>query len=330
MDPKSRPIVTRMRPRTLIEAEFEKREVTAMERLGVVESSRSEYPCDALFVPKKGNQMRYVCDLRPVNARILRDQLRLPMLYALVETVARWKAVILLDLMAAFWQLPLDEATSELFAFHTVRGTYHYRRMPFGYKNASAEMQRVTEELIGSDPCRVCFIDDIALGATERTKDPEMAAIANLDRLLHKMEKLNLTCQVEKCTFFPLEVNLLGYQIKGNRIRPHPERLRKLLAMEPPYDKLGLQRVAAVFREFIPRYADLTLLLTEALKKNAMGAQQDVQKAHKKLLEAVATLTALTPYDEEAHMIVETDASEVAASGVIWQQRPGSKELQPL
>ncbi|KAH0486923.1 MAG: uncharacterized protein KVP18_001821 [Porospora cf. gigantea A] len=218
--------------------------------------------------------------------------------------------------MAAFWQLPLDEATSELFAFHTVRGTYRYRRMPFGYKNASAEMQRVTEELIGSDPCRVCFIDDIVLGAAERTKNPEMATIANLDRLLHKMEKLNLTCQVEKCTFFPQEVNLLGYQIKDNRIRPHPERLRKLLAMEPPNDKLGLQRalgVAAVFREFIPKYADLTLPLTDALKKNTMGTQQDVQKAHKKLLEAVATLTALTPYDEEAHMIVETDASEVAA-----------------
>ncbi len=90
-------------------AEKANEEVRHLLSLDLTEPSYSLWACGIVMAKKKGNQLRFCCDFRFLNAKTIRDAYPLP---RIDESLARLGCAIYfttLDLGSAFWQVPLRE-----------------------------------------------------------------------------------------------------------------------------------------------------------------------------------------------------------------------------
>ena len=71
----------------------------------------------------------------------------IPNMDKMIEKVAAPKYITTLDLTNGYWQVPLEKATIEKFAFITSRGLYEFLVMPFGMKTAPATFQRMMTDV---------------------------------------------------------------------------------------------------------------------------------------------------------------------------------------
>ncbi len=115
---------------------------------------------------KKGNQLRFCCDFRFLNAKRIRDAYPLP---RIEESLARLGCAIhftTLDLGSAFWHVPLREQDRPKTAFACKIGLYQWKVMPFGLSNATATFQRLISGVL-MDVARsygnlvMCHVDDV-------------------------------------------------------------------------------------------------------------------------------------------------------------------------
>jgi hypothetical protein len=93
------------------------------------------------------------------------------MLGRVIQAGAKFFGVI--DLVAGYHQIPLDEACRDFAAFRTHEGTYVPLRVPFGIKVAAQYFQKVMTHVIFKGlvgKIMEIYIDDLLIyGATEET-----------------------------------------------------------------------------------------------------------------------------------------------------------------
>ena len=95
-----------------------------------------------------------------------------------------------LDASSGYWQIPLDEASSNLTAFSTPFGRYKYTRLPFGLPSASEVFQKKVAEVIeGIDGSRNYQDDIIVWGNSEYDHDKVLFEV--LERVKRSGLKLN-------------------------------------------------------------------------------------------------------------------------------------------
>lgn len=74
-----------------------------------------------------------------------------------------------------FWQIQLDEESSEYCTFNSPFGCYKFNRLAFGLKSSPEVFQKKNEEIFGDIPgVRIYFDDIIISGATEEDHDKSM------------------------------------------------------------------------------------------------------------------------------------------------------------
>jgi len=66
-----------------------------------------------------------------------------------------------LDVVSAFWQIPMEETDIPFTAFITPNGKFEWARMPFGLRNASSTFQRFIDDTLQDLDFAVGYIDDI-------------------------------------------------------------------------------------------------------------------------------------------------------------------------
>ena len=70
-----------------------------------------------------------------------------------------------LDLECGFWQIALDPESKEKTAFISIRGLFHFNRLPFGVKNGPPTCQRLMESVLRGllwESCLI-YVDDIII-----------------------------------------------------------------------------------------------------------------------------------------------------------------------
>ena len=118
-------------------------------------------------------------------------------------------------------QLVLDEGSRELVTINTHRGLFQYTRMPFGVSAAPAIFQRTIESLLADIPQAVAFLDDVLV-----TGHTEAEHIANLEKVLHRLQSAELRLRREKCKFSAPEVVYLGHRINAAGLHPTLEKVQ--------------------------------------------------------------------------------------------------------
>ena len=81
---------------------------------------------------KKNGDLRICIDPRPLNKALKREHYPLPVIEDILPDLNQAQIFSKLDMSSAFWQVRLDESSSNLTTFNTPFGRYRWRRLPFG------------------------------------------------------------------------------------------------------------------------------------------------------------------------------------------------------
>ncbi len=208
-------------------------------------------------------------------------------------------------------------------------GQYEYTRVPFGLKNAPGRFQRAMDKLlVGIDNIRV-YVDDLFIFARG-----SKTFLEALETTFTRLMEANIRLKATKCELGAPSVEVVGFVIDRNGRSVAPARKTAMLALATPEDVPELRRVMGKFNylaDFVPGMAELAVPLNDLLKTRAEEfAWGEVhQQAYDALKELAAADTTLALPDTSFEWLLETDASNVACGGVLWQL-DGKGDRQPI
>ena len=123
---------------------------------------------------------------------------------------------------------PEDKAKT---TFITEVGTFCYKVMPFGLKNAGATYQRAATTLLHDMIHKEVevYVDDMIVKAKEREDH-----LPNLKKFLERIRKYNLRLNPKKCNFGVSAGKMLGFLITQRRIEVDPDKIKAITVMQVP------------------------------------------------------------------------------------------------
>ena len=105
-----------------------------------------EYPewlANVVLVKKANEKWRLCIDFTDVNKACPKDSFPLPRIDLIVDATAGHELLSFMDALSGYNKISMDPDDQEKTSFVTGQGTYCYRVMPFGLKNAGATYQRL-------------------------------------------------------------------------------------------------------------------------------------------------------------------------------------------
>jgi len=141
--PECKPVqqkLRRMKPEMLLKI---KEEVMKQLDAGFLEVAKyPEWVANIVPVPKKDGKVRMCVDYRDLNRASPKDNFPLPHIDTLVDNTARFSIFSFMDGFSGYNQIKMAPEDKEKTTFITVWGTFNYKVMSFGLKNAGATYQR--------------------------------------------------------------------------------------------------------------------------------------------------------------------------------------------
>ncbi|GFW19962.1 hypothetical protein TNCV_866681 [Trichonephila clavipes] len=96
-----------------------------------------------VLVPKSNGTVRLCIDYRKLNAITIPDKYPLPLMNVLLHDAKSTAFMSALDLKSGYHQVDVNPADQDKTAFVCPSGTFRYKRMPFGLRNAPANFHSV-------------------------------------------------------------------------------------------------------------------------------------------------------------------------------------------
>ena len=152
-------------------------------------------------------------------------------------------------------------------SFITEWGTYYYRVVPFGLKNAGATYQRVATTLFHDIMHKVfeVYVDDMIVKSRDRENH-----WAALESFFQRIRCFRLRLNPKNCTFGVTFGKLLGYMISERGIEADPDKIRAIRDMSPPQTETEIRgflgRLQYISR-FIVRLTDTCEPIFRLLRK---------------------------------------------------------------
>ena len=106
-----------------------------------------EWLANGFPIPKKDGKVRVYVDFRYLDKANPMDNFPLPHIDMLVDSTAGHPMLSFMDGFSRYNKILIAPKDMEKTSFITEWGTYYYRVMPFGLKNAGATYQRVATAL---------------------------------------------------------------------------------------------------------------------------------------------------------------------------------------
>lgn len=134
-----------------------------------------------------------------------------------------------MEAFSRYNQIMMNPDDQEKTAFITDRGTYCYRVMPFGLKNASATYQRLVNCMFSEQLGKTMevYIDDMLVKSLE-----EQDHITHLQECFERLNQHNMKLNPVKCRFAVASGEFLGYLVAWDQnvvsTVQHAECLQKL------------------------------------------------------------------------------------------------------
>ena len=168
---------------------------------GVITECQTTEWSQVLLTPKANRKWRFCIDFRALNTVSEGQGWPIPNIKAMLNRIGalRPEFFAIMDLTSGYHQAQLAKASQEYTAFITFMGLYKWVRVPMGPKGAPSYFQ---QQMVGTVLpglvhviCEV-YIDDICVYA--KTIDE---LCANLQKVLERLRKYNLTLNPKKCCF---------------------------------------------------------------------------------------------------------------------------------
>lgn len=317
MNPNMHPIAIKSKSFSESEEEFIKSEITKLLEDGVIERSISPWRAQVLIVggQETNHRKRLVIDYsRTVNRFTELDAFPLPKIEEIIAKVSKYNYFSQIDLKSAYHQIPIIEKEKPMTAFEACGDLYQFTRIPFGVTNGVAAFQRTLQHIISKERLTGTFayLDDVTIcGKTKEEHDN------NLKKFMDSVTKYNLTINKQKCVFTTTKIQLLGYTINNNLVRPDEDRLKPLQNLPVPTDVASLKRILGMFAHYSKWIFNFSQKI-QPLIVAQIPLQQEAIDCFENLKAEIAQ-SALVAINSEDPLTVETDASEHSIAATLTQ-----------
>jgi hypothetical protein len=289
----------------------------------IIEQSCSPFNSNPLLVSKSDQTKRFVIDFRLLNKNTTQDTYPLPSVDEMIEQTLGCSFFTQLDLASGYWAVPIATNHRHKTAFSVPRGKFQFKRMPFGLKNAQATFQRYMDSMVqemkqqgakGVD----AYVDNIILSSKSYEEH-----LNTLQIVLSVLDSHHISLRKDKCEFAFNKMELIGFLVDGEKIKPGPKNICKIKEFPTPKTRKELQRflgIANYNRRFIDRYSALTGPLNRLTSTRIPFVWTDCeQKAFDKIKLAFHEALSIYLPDWSKPFVIRTDASKVAVGSVLGQ-----------
>jgi hypothetical protein len=188
-----------------------------------------------------------------------KDDFSLSRIDKVVDSVAGYQMIALLDCFSGYHRIWLCKEDEEKMNFITPFGTYCYLRIPECLKNAGPTFCRMMNAILRDQIHRNAFtyIDDIVVASKKKSTQ-----IDNLAETFANMHGAQLKLNPEKCVFGMQREKVLGCLVSVKGIEAKPDKINVIVHMKPPQSKKEVEkligRIAALNR-FMSKLAERSL-----------------------------------------------------------------------
>ena len=305
-----------------------------LQQFGIIRECNepSLFCSNLLVVPKRDkSKIRVLFDGRLLNHATKRYPTSTVTQQEVITHNIDKNVITTLDLSASFFQLGLAEEAQPLTVFYSpAHGKrYCFTRCPQGLKNSPLFLKLQMDKMFGDMPDSVIHYADDVMISTKGLFDDHLNVI---DIVLQRFADHNIKIQPGKVCLAKETLEFLGI-VWDRRILKVPEA--KLSAFKnyptPKTPKQAKSFVCAMsyYRRFIPRFAELSKPIMDLSvlhpKEFKWNAQNDLQ--FKRLISELIKHSSLYLPDPEKIFYVQTDASDVAGAGRVFQKDEDGSEL---
>ncbi|XP_076043861.1 uncharacterized protein LOC143026954 [Oratosquilla oratoria] len=295
------------------------KEIDAMLQMGLIRPGASEWCSPVLLVPKPDGGQRFCIDFRRINKITKKDSFPLPRIEDCIERIGSSNYLSKVDLLKGFWQIPLSSKAQEICCFSTLGQTYLPLVLPFGLCNSPSTFQRLMHSVLAGIDNVVVYLDDILVFT-----DTWQAHINQLDSLFNALHNNNLVVNLSKCIFAQAQVPYLGHIVGGGVLSPPSAKVEAISMMAVPNTKRQVRRflgAVGYYRRYIKNFADITLPLTDLLKKNTpFKWSEPCEKSFQGLKQVLCSYPVLVAPDFGKSFKLACDASDGAIGGILLQE----------
>ena len=298
-------------------------ELDRMVKADIIEPvDASEWISPLVVVHKRNGNIRLCVDLRSVNEAIVQDKYPLPHIEELLSELRGSTVFTTLDLTSAYHQLLLHEDSRYLTAFITHDGLFRFKRVCFGLSSAPSAFQKLMVTVLAGLNGVQCYLDDIIIhGDTQESHD------ANLRAVLHRLQSVGLTLNLQKCHFNLHEISYLGHVISSRGLQPDETHVKAIRDASVPSDSAALRSflgLASYYAKFLPNFSTVTAPLRELTKKDTPFVWSPAaNQAFEKIKELILHCDTLHLFDPDLPVIISTDASDHGLGAILLQVKDG-------
>jgi hypothetical protein len=307
--------------RKMVEEKVQAAKADVQRLLGVgfiKEQTYLEWLSNVVMVKKKNGKWWMCTYFTNLNKYCLKDDFPLPRINKIIDSAAASEMMALLDCFSGYHQIWLHIEDEENTSFIISFGTYSYRRMLEGLRNAGPTFCRMTKAALKDQVDRNVFsyVDDIVVVSKNNEK-----YLSDLAETFANMQEAKLKLNLKKCVFGITREKVLGCLVSMKGIEANPDKIKAITQMQPPQSRNDVQKLTgriASLNRFISKLAEHSLPFFTVLRgsvKIEWGAEQ--QKTFEGLKSYLEKLPMLSSPEQGQLLILYVSATHSAVSGAL-------------
>ena len=224
---------------------------------------------------------------------------------------------------SGYYHIGLAESAKPKLAFVlSSLGKYQFNRVPFGLAQAPAYFQKLINDIPKGCNFAIDYLDDIIIYSRS-----EKQHLEHLEEIFSRLRAAGLKLKLEKCCF-KKHIQYLGHLISADGIEPLREKLESIAKMPAPKNPKEVKQflgLVGYYRKFIPRFADISRLLTHLTKKDVeFKWTPKCENCFQILKDFLQKAPILRYPDPQASYILYMDTSKYAYASMLTQHSDGT------
>jgi hypothetical protein len=290
-------------------------ELQKMLQAGVIEPARSPWASPVILIQKSDGSWRFCIDFRKINKITKSIHWPVTRIDDCLACFGGRKWFSNLDLFAGYWQIKMAEQDKEKTTFICKYGTYQFKVMAFGLKNAPSLFQEMMEKVLADVLMQfvVVYLDDVTIHSSD-----EAEHLKHIDAVFERLDRANLRIKLSKCHFGLQELKFLGFIVIGDGVKVDPKKVTQITNAKAPSSVTEVRQflgMCSYLRQFVNKFSDVVRPIQKLVTVKRWTATTwtpKAQHAFEEIKQIFTSTPVLVHPEENGQYRLSTDASDEA------------------